>query len=193
MKLMPYGMQSMTRAGAGLPQPSGTPFSCHCPCHLPFSPACPQRGPVVHCPWQCHGDGDKVWVAWGRSLEVKYQAKCCALSCSIPGCCHHSCRGSLGCKPHHMHLLQGEIKEIYMCNIIPATKKTPAPSFQVLIGSTGSIPSCIPVCCKHLALSKHSLLHIYVQCLLLLASKSVQTLETEGAPQPLNPALGYLR
>lgn len=91
-----------------------------------------------------------------------------ALSCSIPGCCTHSCRGSLGCKPHHMHLLQGEINQSYTCNVIPTNRFQPLP----LICSSfplAAFPSCIPVCCKDPALSKHSLLHIYVQCLVLLA------------------------
>lgn len=126
--------------GARLSQPSGTPFSCHCPCHLPFPPAALRGAPVVHC------HGGKVWVAWGRFLDTRWDTSpgADALSCSIPGCCNHSYKGSLGCKPHHMPLLQREINQSCTCNVTLANRQTPTPYSQLLSLAIGSIPQLHP-------------------------------------------------
>lgn len=100
--------------GARLPQPSGT----HCLLPLsqssPLFSCLPSEGPRGSLPmamsrrgWQGVGSLGKV-----PGVEAHGQMPG-ALSCSIPGCCTHSCRETPGCKPHHMHLLQWEIK-LYM-------------------------------------------------------------------------------
>ena len=67
-----------------------------------------------------------------------------ACSSRILGCCTHSCGGPLGCKPHHVHLPQGEINQSYMCTVMPANGQTPTPSSQLLIISVGSVPHLRP-------------------------------------------------
>lgn len=128
--------------GAGLQQPPGTPFLLPLSLSSPLSPALGGAPCLIsrraRRRWQGEGSLGKV-SGGGAPGQMPG-----AFSSSIPGCCTSSCRGPLRCKPHHVHLPQGEINQSYMCTVMPANGQTPTPSSQLLIASIGSIPQLCP-------------------------------------------------